>query len=77
MTMLTDLSREMLARRVTQVWLASGFRTTMKGSKSASMGAADSSSVSPFRQICQGCGRPMRREANCVVCDSCGESKCG
>jgi ribonucleoside-diphosphate reductase alpha chain len=41
------------------------------------MGTADNSSVSPFRQICEECGRPMRREANCVVCDFCGESKCG
>jgi len=41
------------------------------------MGTADTVSVSSFRQSCEECGRPMRREANCVVCDFCGDSKCG
>lgn len=40
------------------------------------MGAADVESASPFRQTCEECGRPMRREANCAVCDYCGDSKC-
>jgi ribonucleoside-diphosphate reductase alpha chain len=33
--------------------------------------------VAWFRERCEDCGQPMRREANCVVCDYCGESKCG
>lgn len=41
------------------------------------MGAADPGPLSAFRQVCQECGRPTRREANCVVCDYCGDSKCG
>jgi ribonucleoside-diphosphate reductase alpha chain len=41
------------------------------------MGAADSDPISPFRQTCPECGRPMRREANCAVCDFCSDSKCG
>lgn len=41
------------------------------------MGAVDPEPVSAFRQTCEECGRPMRREANCVVCDFCSESKCG
>ena len=41
------------------------------------MGAPDSERASWFREKCEQCGRPMRREANCVVCDFCGESKCG
>ena len=41
------------------------------------MGAVDPEPLSAFRQVCQGCGRPTRREANCVVCDYCGDSKCG
>jgi len=41
------------------------------------MGAPVSEYVSWFREQCEDCGRPMRREANCVVCDYCGESRCG
>jgi len=41
------------------------------------MGTPVSEHVSWFRERCEDCGRPMRREANCVVCDYCGESKCG
>jgi len=41
------------------------------------MGAADIGSTSPFRETCEECGRPMRWEANCAVCDYCGDSKCG
>ena len=33
------------------------------------MGAVDLEPLSAFRQVCQECGRPTRREANCVVCD--------
>jgi ribonucleoside-diphosphate reductase alpha chain len=40
-------------------------------------GAGAAEPTSWFRQICEQCGRPMRREANCAVCDYCGESKCG
>ncbi len=40
-------------------------------------GAASGASTSSFRQTCEECGRPMRREANCAVCDYCGDSKCG
>jgi ribonucleoside-diphosphate reductase alpha chain len=40
------------------------------------MGAVDVESASPFRQTCEECGRPMRREANCAVCDFCGDTKC-
>jgi ribonucleoside-diphosphate reductase alpha chain len=41
------------------------------------MGVPDPEPASWFRRVCEECGRPMRREANCVVCDFCGESKCG
>ncbi len=41
------------------------------------MGVVDIESVSPFRQTCEECGRPMRREANCVTCDFCSDSRCG
>jgi ribonucleoside-diphosphate reductase alpha chain len=41
------------------------------------MGANASEPAAWFRQRCEQCGQPMRREANCVVCDCCGESKCG
>jgi len=41
------------------------------------IGAVDIGPVSPFRQTCEECGRPMRREANCSVCDYCGDNKCG
>jgi ribonucleoside-diphosphate reductase alpha chain len=41
------------------------------------MGTPVDEHVSWFRERCEDCGRPMRREANCVVCDYCGESKCG
>ena len=41
------------------------------------MGAATVVSASPFRQTSEECGRPMRREATCAVCDYCGDSKCG
>ncbi|MEN6428738.1 MAG: adenosylcobalamin-dependent ribonucleoside-diphosphate reductase [Phycisphaerales bacterium] len=41
------------------------------------MGVGDPEPLSAFRQVCQECGRPTRREANCVVCDYCGDSKCG
>jgi ribonucleoside-diphosphate reductase alpha chain len=41
------------------------------------LGAADVESASPFRQICEECGWPLRREANCAVCDYCGDTKCG
>lgn len=41
------------------------------------MDAVDPEPLSAFRQVCQECGRPARREANCVVCDYCGDSKCG
>ena len=41
------------------------------------MSGADDQPVSWFRQKCEDCGREMRREANCVVCDYCAESKCG
>jgi len=41
------------------------------------MGVGDPEPLSVFRQVCQECGRPTRREANCVVCDYCGDSKCG
>jgi DNA-binding transcriptional regulator YiaG len=46
-------------------------------SQLARMGAADVEPASPFRQTCEECGRPIRREANCVVCDYCGDTKCG
>jgi ribonucleoside-diphosphate reductase alpha chain len=41
------------------------------------VGAANVESALPFRQTCEECGRPMRREANCAVCDYCGDTKCG
>jgi ribonucleoside-diphosphate reductase alpha chain len=41
------------------------------------LGQADTNLASPFRQTCEECGHSMRREANCVVCDNCGGSKCG
>jgi len=41
------------------------------------LGQVDAKSVSMFRRMCEECGRSMRREANCVVCDFCGNSKCG
>jgi ribonucleoside-diphosphate reductase alpha chain len=41
------------------------------------MGTPVSDQVPWFRERCEDCGRPMRREANCIVCDYCGESKCG
>jgi len=41
------------------------------------LGQVDINSVSRFQRICEECGRSMRREANCVVCDFCGDSKCG
>jgi ribonucleoside-diphosphate reductase alpha chain len=41
------------------------------------LGQADVNLTSPFRQICEECGHSMRREANCVVCNNCGDSKCG
>lgn len=41
------------------------------------VGRSDGEAVSWLREKCEICGRPMRREANCVVCDLCGESKCG
>jgi ribonucleoside-diphosphate reductase alpha chain len=41
------------------------------------IGALDIGPASPFRETCEECGRPMRREANCAVCDYCGDSKCG
>jgi len=41
------------------------------------MGNPDSEPKSWFREKCEQCGRPMRREANCIVCDFCGESRCG
>jgi ribonucleoside-diphosphate reductase alpha chain len=41
------------------------------------MGMVDPEPVSVLRQTCQECGRPMRREANCSVCDFCSDSKCG
>jgi len=40
------------------------------------LGQVDIKSVSLFQRICEECGRSMRREANCVVCDFCGNSKC-
>jgi ribonucleoside-diphosphate reductase alpha chain len=41
------------------------------------MGTAGTESMSPFRQTCEECGRPTRREANCDVCPYCGFSRCG
>ena len=41
------------------------------------MGAPLRGSASWFRERCEDCGRPIRREANCGVCGYCGESKCG
>ena len=41
------------------------------------MGVPDPEPVPRFRRTCEVCGRPMRREANCVICDYCGDSKCG
>jgi len=41
------------------------------------MGTPVGEHVSWFRERCEDCGQPLRREANCVVCDYCGESKCG
>jgi ribonucleoside-diphosphate reductase alpha chain len=43
----------------------------------AALEKADVNLTSPFQQICEECGHSMRREANCVVCDNCGDSKCG
>ncbi len=31
----------------------------------------------PFQRTCEECGHAMRQEANCAVCDYCGQSKCG
>ncbi len=42
-----------------------------------SLGLSDCEPALWFRQTCDTCGRPMRREANCIVCDYCGDSKCG
>jgi len=40
-------------------------------------GFVDGEAVSHSQSASEECGRPMRREANCVVCVFCGESKCG
>jgi len=41
------------------------------------LGQVDVETETLFRRVCEECGRTMRREANCVVCDFCGDSKCG
>lgn len=41
------------------------------------VGLSEEKEVPLFRQTCEDCGRAMRREANCAVCDFCGISRCG